>query len=828
MERLRQAIKRLFTKFVSTNPKFSMRSLLSVFFLLIVTTFPSFSQDNKDYKVKDSTLANLFKAVPRIDGSTPDWAKVMYTESLNFEKITRLNKEYYKTHDFEKNIHTQNFKYWFRQVRDFANDEGMIELPKPGETYQKYEKSKSNDSSKSQTNQWTSLGPDVTYSSNGSLNKTPTQANVYCLGVSPSNTNVVYVGMETGGVFKTIDKGLNWFPVTHEYGIGNILDIKVDPLDSDVVYISRGSEIYKTVDGGTIWNLIYMANGTVEQFYIHPTSTSTVYAATNGALLKSTNGGSSWTALFAGRLYDIEVQHNNPDVMYIAVENTTIKRPEIWKSTNGGMTWILKDNQFYEPSDPNVATVYGCKIGLTPADTDRVYAGIIATGKEHDNGWIGVYHSTDGGDTWINESGVDGASIYNESANTWSYPSGSDMSTNWFVAGYSSGYHQGFYNFDIDVSHNDPDKLWIGTIWFCESANKGANIEYIRGTRNLAMHADVQDIDVVGNDIWITSDGGINYSNDECQTMEVRMNGISGSDFWGFGQGWNEDTWVGGRYHNGNGVQHSNYGQGNTLYLGGAENSTGYVNAFNNKKAYFSDIGGRRAPDSLNQSAVSIPNISRYPTESYFHFSYSELEWHPYYANIAYLGDDNSIFKARDAGASFTEIAQLPGEIRRFEISRDDPNYIYCIVYIDYWDWRVYKSTDGGENFTQLTTPPYNGGSWRNLSFTLNPFDKNEIWLASNSSNDGNKIYSSIDGGSNWTNRYTSTISGQAIKDLIYHASPDGDVVYAMTNDNFFYFDLNNSSWFQYNTGLPVQHKGFMILPFYKDQKIRLAGAKGI
>ncbi len=811
----------------SSNLK-SMKSFFSICFFTFILSLSLFSQNPTDYKVDDSGISSLFKAVPRIDDSTPEWAQVMYKEFLNFEKVTRLYKEHYKINAFEKTIHTQNFKHWYKQVKDFANDEGMIELPESGKIFQHYEKLKSKSNSKSQTNQWTSLGPDVTYSSNGSLNKTPTQANVYCLGVSPSNPNVLYAGMETGGVFKTTDKGLNWFPVTHDYAIGNIQDIKVDPLSSDIVYVSRGSEVYKSTDGGTSWNLIYNSAGTVEQFFIHPTSTSTIYAATNGGLLKSTDGGANWTSQFTGRLYDVEAQHNNPNVMYIAVENTTLKRPEIWKSTDGGTTWVLKDNQFYTPLDPSVATVYGCKIGLTPADTNRVYAGIIATGKQNDNGWIGIYHSADGGDNWINESGVDGASIFDESTNTWSYPPGSDMNTNWFVAGYSSGYHQGFYNFDIDVSHNNADRLWIGTIWFCESANKGANIEYIRGTRDLAMHADVQDIDVIGDDIWVTSDGGINYSNDECQTTEVRMNGISGSDFWGFGQGWNEDTWVGGRYHNGNGVYHSNYGEGKTIYLGGAENSTGYVNPINNKKSYYSDIGGRLAPDSLNQSAVGIPNIGRYPTESYFHFSYSEIEWHPYYANIAYLGDDNSLFKSTDSGSSFNELAQLPGEIRRFEISRDDPNYIYCIVYISYWDWKVYKSTNGGENFTQITTPPYNGGSWRNLSFTLNPFDKDEIWLASNSSNDGNKIFSSTDGGTSWTNRYTSDIAGQSIKDLIYHASPDGDLVYAMTNDNFFYFDITNSNWVQYNTGLPVLHTGFMMLPFYKDQKIRLAGAKGI
>ena len=763
--------------------------------------------------------AEWFKDIPQINESTPEWAKVMYLESSNHNKIVKLYEEYYKAATFEKNIHTQNYKFWRRNVEQHVDENGIVKMPAPGVAFKNYEskKKKKATNNRSMTNTWTNLGPTDSYEGANS-NPIPRQANVYCLGVAPSNPSIVYASAETGGIFKTIDKGLTWLPVSYDYSIGNMQDIKVDPLDPDIVYGTQNKELYKTTDGGTTWSLHYIASERIEQLYIHSTTTNVLYAATRDGVYKSEDSGATWVLKYSGYVYDIEAKPGNEQIFYISIKNDVTIRPEILKSTDSGETWSLMDNGFYSPSVLSEASVSGCKIGVTPADPNRIYAGIIADGKAGDNGWIGIYYSLDEGATWQEDSGFDGGP----------YASGNDMNTNWYVAGYSSGYHQGWYNFDIDVSHTDPDKLWIGTIWFCESGNKGANIEYIRGTRSLSMHADIQDIDVVGNDIWVASDGGINYSNDQCQTMETRMSGITAVDFWGFSQGWNEDVWTGGRYHNGNASYYQNYGDGEVVLLGGAEAPTGYVNPINNRLNYFSDSGGKKIPKTLSEETVGIANLSMFPNQSYFHFDYSEVEWHPYKSNVLFIGKDDKFYRSEDGGYTFDPLFTFPGQARRFEISRDDPDYIYMLVDVGTYDWRTFKSTDGGLSFTELPEPNLTGGSWRNLSMTLNPFDKNELWVASYNSSNGNKIFSSTDGGLSWTNHYSTIIEDENIKDMIYHASPGGDKIYTMTNDNFYYYDKDSDLWEEYSDGLPLSHRGFMILPFYRDQKIRMASAKGI
>lgn len=804
-----------------------MRFCLLLFFSAFVFLSSPLAQQSSYFPKVEHP--EWYKVIPKIDVTTPLWVKALYEEGDNFEKVERLKSEYYRDHPWQKNIHTQNYKYWFKIVNAHVGDDGYVYMPKAGATFQKYEQRKRSLSrQKSSMDIWQNIGPTDTYNAGSNAEVRPTQANVYCMAVAPSNPSILYASMETGGVFKSTDKGLNWFPTTYNYGIGNGQDIKVDPTNPDIVYLCRDSELYRTTDGGNTWNLHYTASSRIEQIYIEPSNSSILYAATQNGLLKSTNSGSTWLNKYSAYVYDIEAKPGSTDTFYIAIKNDQTKRPEVFRSINAGDNWTLMDNGFYSPSDLTNATVYGCKLGVTPADPNRIYAGIIADGKAGDDGWIGIYYSLDHGVNWQNDSGVDGASIYNASTMEWEYPPGNDMNDNWYVAGYSSGYHQGWYNFDIDVSHQDPDRLWIGTIWFCESANKGGNIEYVRGTRNLSMHADIQDIDVVGSDIWVTSDGGINYSNDEFQTTEIRMSGITASDFWGFGHGWNEDTWIGGRYHNGNAAFHENYGIGNTVFLGGAEAGTGYVNKFYNRKTYTSDAGADEIPLSLQEAPKGIPNLGLFPNEGYYHFNYSEVEWHPVHTNIVYVGKNDQFHISEDGGFNFRASHTFPGSARRFEVSRKNPDYIYMIVEHDYWTWRVHKSTDGGESFTELAPPPYTSGSWRNLSLCLNPLDENEIWLASNSSNNGNKIFRSTDGGISWTNHYSAIIADEGIKDMIYQPSASGDQLYVLSNDGFFRYDLNTTTWTVYDSGLPVQHTGFMILPYFSNNKVRMASAKGI
>lgn len=761
-----------------------------------------------------------FKCSTQLTGNEPEWVKLMYSEHPNVLEVREQYRLYYKSHPFEKNKHTQNFKYWSRKVESQINSKG--EISENVIKKDKYKKLLTQKQRQSQTkkagNIWKPVGPFQTYLDDGSMNLRPTQANVFCIAVAPSNKDILYAGTAAGMVFKSVDHGMNWSSVSVNYAFDGPADIKVHPTNPDIVYVADDEFIFTSTDGGSTWTESFDATDEVEQIYIHRTQPNKVYAATKNGLFYTSNSGNSWSNLFNKSCWDIEAHPTDPNTIYLSVNNSTLKRSEIYKTTDAGTNWTLKDNGWYMPVDGSVAVDDGCKIGVTPADPDRIYAGIIGTSKAGDDGWIGIYYSLDGGDTWVNSDGIDGGPYDNSQGKE-------NKTLNWFFAGYSSGYEQGWYNYDLDVSHVDPDKLWVGTIWACESGNRGKHIEYIRGTRNLEMHADIQDIDVVGNEIWYVSDGGINYSTDEMQTVEVRNKGIYTCQMWGFNQGWNTDLWTGGRYHNGDAVWHENYGEGNTVFLGAAEEATGYVNPFNNLKCRYSDTEDVIAGEQLNIAPTIIPDLPLYPTEDYVALESSEIVYHPNYVNEMIMGVDNILYKSENGGGTFNALKTFPAGAMVYEIemSRENPDWIYCLVRNNS-NTSIYKSTDGGLNFT-TTSPLPVSTNW--LDITSNPYNKSEVWISVWRGDDGEIVYRTLDGGATWQNMTTSSLDNERTRDIHFQAGTI-DLVYVATDYNIYYYDGTKSDWIKYSDGLPVEIETTKILPFYRDNKIRYAGPKGV
>lgn len=791
-----------------------MKRLFPLSALLLCATL-SFSQSYQDLKFQ------FFKVEYTATASDPLWVQLMYSDNPNFDDVVAAYEAYYAENSKEKNIHTQNFKHWVKLVQPYVQGDGSIRIPTDEERQEQENLMREQRYDDSRVELWTDVGPARTYRNDGQVNERPTQVNIYCLGIAPSNTDIMYCAGETGGIFKSVNKAQSWTLVSKGQNFTNAQDIKVHPNNPDIVYVAVGQHVYKSINGAETWNIVHSfgSNVVVEQFYIHRTNNEHVYAATSSGLHLSTNGGSTWAQLMNGRFWDIEAHTVNPDILYVSRRNTTLNRAEIFKSTDAGTNWILKDNLWYMPQTPSQAQDIGCKIALTPADPERVYCGLIGQSKPGDAGWIGIYYSLDGGDSWINPTGTDGGP----------YVSGSNMNTNWYVAGYFSNsgdhYHQGWYNFDLVASDVNPDRIWIGTIWFCESNNRGANIEYVRDTRNLEMHADIQDMEVVNGELWVASDGGLNYSTDESQTMMIRNNGVSASDYWGFDHGWNEDTYVGGRYHNGDAVNHENYGVGNSLFLGGAEEATGYINQLNNRETHFSDITDKLNPDDLTGIAINTFNYAIYPNESYTWMNSSEVHCDPRYANHLYLGRNNIFYKSTSGGTVFQPLFTFAENSRvlEFEIGRDNPDVIYCVVRLNN-ACTIHKSTDGGLTFTALTMPSTNTNR---VDISINPANSNHIWMNARFGTNGNKIFMSTDGGQTWTNKTTAALDGNNFLDIVYQGGTN-DVVYAVSVNNVFYHDDANNTWVNYSQDLPFVINPWHFRPFYRDKKMRLASARGI
>jgi hypothetical protein len=136
-------------------------------------------------------------------------------------------------------------------------------------------------------NVWTSLGPDGGGSS--------------ALVIDPQNTSTVYAA--TGnGVFKSTDRGASWRAASAGLPGPFVESLVIDPQNTTTLYaLIDGYGLFKTTNGGTSW--IPARSGlpadNVDLFdlpglVIDPQNSETLYAYATGEVYKTIDGGSNW------------------------------------------------------------------------------------------------------------------------------------------------------------------------------------------------------------------------------------------------------------------------------------------------------------------------------------------------------------------------------------------------------------------------------------------------------------------------------------------------------------------------------------------------------
>ena len=746
----------------------------------------------------------------------PQWAQLMYSENPNVYQVSQAYQDYYRTHTFEKNYHTQYYKRWMRQNQYFTDELGFINTPNQ-EQLQNEDALYFKKQNTLKTSNWSIVGPITTYQEG--LAQGSGQTNIYSFDQCAAQTNVCYCGTEPGEVYKSTNGGLNWVLMskTIDFGSG-VTAIEVHPLDPNIVIAGGNKGLFLSDDGGLTWTNTLPSTGlNVNEIYILPSDPNLILAATDKGLYRSMDAAQNWTQLYTQKTYDIKQKPGSSQTLYLLKNNPSLIRCEFFVSTDAGLSWTLQDAGWYNSTDP-ARIDGGGRLAVSPADPEIVYAYLIGDSKPNDYGYIGVYRSNNSGQSWVLPNGQVGGPY------STAHPNLAMGTPTW-------NYHQGFYNCALVANPNNANELLIGGLNLYRSSDGAGSFASVSGYVGgpLSLHVDNQDFRVIGNHTWVTTDGGIYRSTDFMTTQpDFYMSGIHGSDYWGFDNGWNEDVLVGGLYHNGNLAYHENYGAGNFLELGGGEAPTGYVNPGDNKLTYYSDVDGKRIPATLD-GAIQNASFGINPNESYWAAESTELVFHPNCYSIAYTGKDHQLYRTTDKGASF-ELVQSFGSnanarVNYIEIASDNPQIIYLNQKAaSGGTGKLWKTTDGGLTWTQLTIP--SGNSSRML-LALNPANAQELWLAYPSGANGFKVYKTTNGGGSWTNLTNSLLNNESVQALVHIAGTDGGI-YVATNKAVYYRN-NQTDFTLENNGLPLFTNGNILKPFYRDQKIRMATyGKGI
>ena len=158
----------------------------------------------------------------------------------------------------------------------------------------------------------------------------------------PSQPRTFYMGVASGGLFRTTDAGASWVPITDgKVPVASTGSVAVSESDPNVIYLGTGSDdirsnvstgrgVYKSTDGGQTWSFVGLYDaGQIGAVRIHPTNPNIAWVAAIGnafkhnaerGVFKTTDGGKTWRkVLFLSDSVgaaDLELNPANPDIVY--------------------------------------------------------------------------------------------------------------------------------------------------------------------------------------------------------------------------------------------------------------------------------------------------------------------------------------------------------------------------------------------------------------------------------------------------------------------------------------------------------------------------------
>ncbi|MFC2102948.1 choice-of-anchor D domain-containing protein [Bacteroidota bacterium] len=213
------------------------------------------------------------------------------------------------------------------------------------------------------------------------------------------NPEILIGGTQDNFTSMTFNYGQTWGAVVDGDGMECIFDYS----DPDIVYASvQNGKIFKSIDGGTNFNVKYNANGAwITPYLLHPTNPDTIYVA-NKNIHRSINGGLTFPVLAPLNepvsISAMAQSSANPNNMIFATGGGDWPMPDsifiVKISTNGGENW-----QEVTTNIPGESR-WISRVETDPLDANAMY--VLRTGFSENNKF---YKTTDLGQSWSNISG---------------------------------------------------------------------------------------------------------------------------------------------------------------------------------------------------------------------------------------------------------------------------------------------------------------------------------------------------------------------------------------------------------------------------------------
>lgn len=706
------------------------------------------------------------------------WVEMMHDQNINFYDVQKEFNNYWKEKEQvkkrgdikdskKKNAGWKQFKRWesFVEPRVYPTGDRSI-LKKGIINYKTYQESRELADITSSGN-WTFLGPNSVPTNDGGAGR------VNCIRFDPTNSNIIFAGTPSGGLWKSINGGQSWtmWNTDNLLTLG-ISDIVVDPTNNQIIYIGSGDGegwqyegigVLKSTDGGITWgttglNWVNGQGAPVRRLQIDPTNSQIIHAATGYGIFRTINGGITWTQVTTAPAFDMELKPGDPTTIYFS------SSLGVHRSINSGQSYSL----IYSPSGAGRIS-----LAVTPANPNYLYL-LACSGS--DNGFLGLYRSTDSGTSFTLQSSSPNILGYN--------PDGSDFGG------------QGWYDLAIAVNPNYADGVFVGGINIWHSLDGGVTWSFASdwtsgGFFAPYVHADQHDLvfsPTSSGTLFSGNDGGVFKSSDGGNSWNDISNNLQIGQMYRLGQSsTNPNLILSGWQDNGTNLKNTSWNKVN-----GGDGMECIIDYSNNNIMYTSyQNGGIEKSIDGGNSFTTI--ASNYQTGVN-----SSSSWitpyiiHPTNPNTLLVGKD-SLYKSTNGGLSWSHLGNMNlGCTIGLAYAQSDPNFIYVAHCGGMW-----VSTDGTTFINRTAGLPANSLTYVTVS-NINP---SKAWVTFSGYTTGNRVYSTSNAGQTWVD-YSAGLPEIPVNCIVYQNGTN-DGLYVGTDVGVYYRNASMSSWSSFSSGLP-------------------------